>query len=458
MHPYVPRRMVILSACSDFPCRAIRIQFRCVFRGPSMLSKTNTWTIARALALGVFLTLIPGIRTACAQEYDPTPDEPKSYKAPEPSNQTPHSNPENIQISPSLTISLPLEIEGSSLGSPRDREFVRDGYIREFESLADLPVSPKKQMRIISLVNDTDTDRALDAVKSLVLAPQSKTLDAVERLLVDNRDRMIVIIGHIDARNRTFGHLSMADLAHRAQLSGARVLFLGCNSANFTGSGATQTINSIEVVEKLSQATGATTFGEFLNRLSGPELQLQLQWSMLKEMANRLHLIAMDKNGEKQLDILIVGFNEVLCERPTPTQTLSRLSVRWMIPYILVVSTSLLAFFSCLFLLGCAAYSPLWRRGARALAQFSQLFIKLVLVGSPLAIGRATVLLLGAVGADLKFWMPAVMLAVVLLMGKLWDVAASVNFPVNLPVWVQISTGLIVVWSLASMASYLVFG
>jgi hypothetical protein len=217
------------------------------------------------------------------------------------------------------------------------------------------------------------------------------------------------------------------------------------------------------VVGKIAQGMEATTLDDFLKRLTGPELQLQLQWSMVEAMAHKLRLTAKDKDETKKLDISLVGFRRLLYSPPPPTGPVSRFSLKYRIPYGVLVGsvfslmTSLLFF--CGFWISSDHGSP-WDHALRVLGRTGHIVLGLLALVVALLLALIAMLILSLFVPDNTFWVPVAFLTIggliyVACMGGLEFMLKSLG---RSPEWVRIGAGVATLWFVSGLLGYVLLG
>ena len=335
--------------------------------------------LRRPLALVVLLLFGGALpNSGLAQRARPAPEmarpgvETREWRAPRPeptivprSVPTPDTNRTVVRVAPHLDIDY-LPSSESALGSTEYRSGLNDYVRTRFQTLASTPIDAEK-IQIISLVPERDTDRVLrrrglaDRTVSLADAPAASILDELSRA----RGKLVVLVAHVDEATKTFGGVPIAELVRTSKESGTQALFLGCHTYRAIGSGATDTVNSTDVFERVATGLTAITVGQFFATLAGPELPLRIDLQLIEGAEQTLRLFAPDKVaqsiGPPDVTVVAIGFPRGPADAPKADR-LSAVSVWLKIPFAILafaIGFSTPLFMALLVALSAPVFAPM---------------------------------------------------------------------------------------------------
>jgi hypothetical protein len=244
-----------------------------------------------------------------------------------------------VAVTPYLSVKVRPEISDTEWMNSHDREELRSYLVEQVRSLTVQTIDPKKT-RLISFVQDkaTSTVIANSATKQFLIDEPIDSLGDLEEVLRNNQQNFLIFVGHLAADQQEFGGFAIDKLLEATKRRGAPALFLGCNTALAFGSGTTHDVNSVEVMERLGEASHANTLGSFLAALTGPDLHLRIDFSLLDSIAQRLQISIVDQHDVVQGRISVQGFSQLATTPPLPKNRLSLLSRFLRISYAMLMS------------------------------------------------------------------------------------------------------------------------
>jgi hypothetical protein len=289
------------------------------------------------------------------------PDEPiidNSQPKPSPARTFEESNGyQAVELTPYLSVVVHSEISDADWMPSHDREELKSHLVAQVHRLTEQQIDPEKT-RIISFVQDKETSTVVanSGIKRFLIDEPIASLSDLEHVLKNNDQNFLIFVGHVDEDQRQFGGFPIDKLREATNRVGALALFLGCNTEASFGSGTTDDVNSVQVMQGLSKALGTNTLGAFLTALTGPDLHLRINLSLLNAVAHQLEMSLVDKHDVVRATISLQGFTQLADTPPQPRNRLSLLSRFLHISYAMLMSIFCSAVVVVLWLLAGVAF------------------------------------------------------------------------------------------------------
>jgi hypothetical protein len=367
-------------------------------------------------------------------------------------------------VGPFLAVSADLPSEPRKWMQSTAIKDLEDFYVNQFGQMSQEPINTNR-LRIVNLVPDQDTSLALSrpSLAPLVLEPPAAGADGLARLIRENRSAFLVVIGHIDDRTQSLADIPIASVRKMVVTGDTPVLILGCNSAAYLGSGATDLINSVDVVRRLEGAVRMANLGDFLKRLAGPDLHLALTPSMVSSISRTLQATASNKYGQPILEMEFAGFPQLGEIPPASSGMLAGFCLRFKIPYKLAASAVASLTLTFMALSAGAAFPgkiPLGARGLRLVRQLGHVVLVLAIYLSVPISGIAAFCLILVLIPDDTWWVPLVGFPLTCLVCGSCKMAFdwfSEN-SVRTPRWAELSAGFVGTWLVGTAIGCFVLG
>ncbi len=166
----------------------------------------------------------------------------------------------------------------------------------------------KDDVRLLPLTLDSMTAEAVktNLPAGNVLNFDLSSIEALDSLLVAHRGKTVFPLGHMegdsfvtrDAGGKTIFKISLGELEALAKKHNVSIFALGCNSASSTSRGGVLNVfNTLDAVNRFQAALSSSDYMQFFDNLSGDEIFILLDDSVLGGARERLSMSVRKRSG-----------------------------------------------------------------------------------------------------------------------------------------------------------------
>jgi hypothetical protein len=168
----------------------------------------------------------------------------------------------------------------------------------------------RENVKVLPLVNDLDTQEAAASKLSPehLIKMSSFTMDDFSRVFKENKGKKIFLLGHFDNSKevfvatdeygKTLSELNFKELEKIARTHDVRLYPLGCETGkHLEESGALNTFNSVDAVNRLQEALQSASWADFFNKLGNDDLEFVVKSSFIENGDTRIDVDIIKRDG-----------------------------------------------------------------------------------------------------------------------------------------------------------------